>query len=351
MFNLFDIMRGAQGGAAIDNMSRQFGITPAQTQKAVEALLPAFTMGLQRSAMNPNALGQLFGMLGSGQHAGFFDNPAQSFSPQAQAQGNNVLAQLFGSPDVSRQVATQAAAMTGIGTGILKQMLPYLAAMLIGGLFRSASSQGLGGAFTQIGEMLRQAQAPGAGFGFGHPGPSSSGSGVSGPGSSMGAPFGVPQGPAAATPPPGGPWAGPFGPMADLLGSMFAGVPPGGQGAAAMGTARPGTAASQPQPPPDPASFAEAWAKLFGMGVPPPGAATQPAPGQAYGQGRGPSHAAQGSPPGGQSSEARPAAAPPPNPAEMWGQMFQTGREVQEQQIKGLQSIFDTVWGARPPSR
>ena len=40
MFNLFDIMRGAQGGAAIDSMARQFGLTPNQVERAMQALLP-----------------------------------------------------------------------------------------------------------------------------------------------------------------------------------------------------------------------------------------------------------------------------------------------------------------------
>jgi hypothetical protein len=42
---------------------------------------------------------------------------------------------------------------------------------------------------------------------------------------------------------------------------------------------------------------------------------------------------------------------PPPEPAaanpfEMWGQMFETGREVQEQHLKNLQNVLDSFWGA-----
>ncbi len=46
MFNLSEIMQSAQGGQAIPNLAKQFGLTPEQTQAAINALLPAFSVGL-----------------------------------------------------------------------------------------------------------------------------------------------------------------------------------------------------------------------------------------------------------------------------------------------------------------
>ncbi len=51
--------------------------------------------------------------------------------------GNDVLSQLFGSPEVSQAVVAQAAATSGVGQAILKQMLPVIASMVMGGLFKS----------------------------------------------------------------------------------------------------------------------------------------------------------------------------------------------------------------------
>jgi hypothetical protein len=50
MFNLLEIMQAAQGGNAYNNLAQQFGIGTEQAQKAVEALLPAMSMGLQQQA-------------------------------------------------------------------------------------------------------------------------------------------------------------------------------------------------------------------------------------------------------------------------------------------------------------
>lgn len=319
MFNLFEIMRNAQGGAAIDNMARQFGLTREQAQAAIDALLPAFALSLQRNAMNPNAIPQLFGLLGSGRHAGFFDNPGQAFSPQAQVQGNDVLAQLFGSKEVSRQVASQAAAMTGLGAEIFKQMLPYIAAMLVGGLFRSASSQGLGGVFGQMMDMMRGGQP--ANPGMGSPMGGQTGGQTAGP-------FGFPTGGPTAGPPGG--FTGPLGPWGEILSNIFGGTL--GQGAP---RGQPGGYDAGPPPGPRsaaPGSFEESIGSLLDGGR----RAGSPDP----------------SPQGARRGEAPQAPpSPAPDPADLWGQVFQTGRDVQQQHLNNLQTIFDTFWGGRRPPR
>ncbi len=55
--NLFEMMQQAQGGQAMQNLSRQYGLSPKQTQAAIDALLPAFSMGLQRQTQDPYAFG------------------------------------------------------------------------------------------------------------------------------------------------------------------------------------------------------------------------------------------------------------------------------------------------------
>lgn len=54
--------------------------------------------------------------------------------PQTIADGNNILGHLFGSKDVSRAVAGQAATKTGLGADVLKKLLPLVATMAMGSL-------------------------------------------------------------------------------------------------------------------------------------------------------------------------------------------------------------------------
>jgi hypothetical protein len=165
MLPLFDMLANAQNGNGIDLLSRQFNLTRQQTELALEALLPAFSQGLKRNASDPYGIAGFMTALASGQHGQYFDNAARAFSPDGTADGNGILGHLFGSKDLSRAVAAQAAQATGIGQDILKQMLPAIAAMLMGGMFKQSTSPMQGGQAGQI----PGGQAQGGSFGAGNP--------------------------------------------------------------------------------------------------------------------------------------------------------------------------------------
>ena len=130
MINMFDMLNQAQNGAAMDNLSRQFGLHPDQTRQAVEALMPAFNEGMRRQAQSLEAMQDFFGKLGSGSYERYFEEPEAAESEDARDQGNDILSQMFGSKDVSKAVADQAAAMTGMGNEMFRQMLPIVASMI-----------------------------------------------------------------------------------------------------------------------------------------------------------------------------------------------------------------------------
>ncbi|RJG46342.1 MULTISPECIES: DUF937 domain-containing protein [unclassified Mesorhizobium] len=171
MASLFDMLTNAQNGNGMDALARQFGLSPQQAQSAVAALLPAFSQGLKQNTADPYGAGAFLSAMASGQHAKYFENPAAAFSPAGMAEGNGILGHLFGSKDLSRAVAGQAAQATGIGQDVLKQMLPAIATMVMGGLFKQSTNQvqaaGLGGGSNNplgdiIEQMMRQGGMGGA---------------------------------------------------------------------------------------------------------------------------------------------------------------------------------------------
>ena len=141
MMPLFDMMLQAQNGTAMEAMAKQFGLAQEQTAKAMAALMPAFSSGLKRNATNPFDFSNLMSSMTSGNYGQYFEDLSKAFTPQGIADGNQVLAQLFGSKDVSRAIAAQAAQMTGIGQDVLKQMLPVMADTIMGGLFKQTTGQ------------------------------------------------------------------------------------------------------------------------------------------------------------------------------------------------------------------
>ncbi|MFC5584359.1 DUF937 domain-containing protein [Nitratireductor kimnyeongensis] len=292
MLPLFEMLNNAGEGNGVDQIARQFGISQEQAQEAMEALLPAFSQGLKRNVSDPHGAGNFLGALASGQHAKYFEDAANAFSQQGVAEGNGILGHLFGSKDVSRAVASHAAQSTGLGQDMLKQMLPVIASMLMGGLFKQSTGQmqgvrppqGQAGGGGMLGDLMEQMMRQ-----MGQPQ-----SGVK------------PQGP------------GPSGmsPSDNPLGQILEGMFGGGAGGAAGRSAPSGSQSDNP--------LGQIFDQFLrgGQGAeqaePQRRQAPQPEPTSDQGSGR------QGNP-----------------YDDLFGQMFETGRKTRDDYERGVENIFE----------
>lgn len=288
MMPLIEMMMSAQNGEAIKAMARQYGLSEAQVEQAMEALMPAFSTGLKRNAQNPMDVSNFLSALASGNHAKYFEDVQNAFTPAGMEEGNGILGHLFGSKEVSRAVAAQASAATGIGQEVLKQMLPVLASAIMGGLFKQSTGQvqaaAGGGTGNVIGDLIAEMMKNGMG--------------------GMG-------GGSRSRPQPSGPMDNPLG---QILEGMF-----GGGGNAGGGARRqPETADPFDNP------LGQIFKDMLGGGggraqAPEPEPDPEPAPrGRRMPSGR------------------------ERNPYDdLFGNMFETGREVQKGYQKSVESIFD----------
>lgn len=71
-------------------------------------------------------------------------HPSTLSSQDVREDGNGILEHILGSKDVSRQVAANASARTGISDSIFKQMLPTVAALAMGALSKRTAVQTAG---------------------------------------------------------------------------------------------------------------------------------------------------------------------------------------------------------------
>src|SRR5690606_41754582 len=131
MLSLFDMLSQAQDGRGLDLLARQFNLSQQQAQRAVEALLPAFSQGLKRNTSDPYGLGGFLGALASGTHAKYFDDAAKAFSPQGVEEGNGILGHLYGSKEPTRAAAAKAAVANGSGQEGPPQMRPVTSTYMI----------------------------------------------------------------------------------------------------------------------------------------------------------------------------------------------------------------------------
>lgn len=127
---IFDLLASAQGGGAIDNIASRFGLSGEQAQSAVRALLPALGAGVEREQQS-GSIGDLLGRLRPEMADRVLDEQSALEADETVEQGNELLGSLFGSRDVSRRVAADASARSGVDDSILKQLLPVLATMVV----------------------------------------------------------------------------------------------------------------------------------------------------------------------------------------------------------------------------
>lgn len=131
----------------LKSVAQELGVSETEAASGAEALIPAILGGFKKQAQaqpgGVEGLGGLLGQLGGG---GLLD---QVLSPQPTdvSSGNEVLGQIFGSKDVSRAVAQNAASQSGLDPSLLKKMLPMLA-MLVTGFM--AKQSGAGAAAQQL---------------------------------------------------------------------------------------------------------------------------------------------------------------------------------------------------------
>lgn len=150
MDSLDDILSSAQGGQLIANLAQRFGLSDEQMESAVTSLAPALRLGLNNAADEPSVLEKLIGLLAAPDRHGGFDDDNAAHADDSVAQGRALLEDLFGSSDKADQVVQLAARQSGVGSDILSQLLPVLASVLLGGLFKSVNNQGLGGILGQL---------------------------------------------------------------------------------------------------------------------------------------------------------------------------------------------------------
>ena len=141
---ILDMLMNAAGGGATEQIGQKFGLSPEQTSGALAQLVPAVMAGMQKNTQQEGGMGALLGALAGGNHSQYLDNHDVLGQDSTIQDGNSILGHVFGSKDVSRAVANQASAQTGIGADILKQMLPIVATMVMGGLAKQNAGQAQG---------------------------------------------------------------------------------------------------------------------------------------------------------------------------------------------------------------
>jgi hypothetical protein len=165
--DIIDAIGQSQGGQGFAELAQQFGLSEEEARAAVAQLAPAVMAGIRRNTQSSDGISSLVQALATGDHQRYLNGSEEDVTDD----GNAILGHVFGSKDVSRGVAANAAQLSGVGGSILKRMLPVVAAMVMGALARNMMGGGRSaggqqaGAGGGLGDVLGQVLGGGAAAG------------------------------------------------------------------------------------------------------------------------------------------------------------------------------------------
>lgn len=134
MLSLYDIVQQSLAGAGKAGPNDMFsGLSANQTNQALSALIPAFSLGLKRMSQDPQSLLALMNLINT-----FPGQTPSTLAPQSPDHTMKLARQsldmLFGPADARKSIADQAATLAGVPSDKVMEMMPALASTIMTGL-------------------------------------------------------------------------------------------------------------------------------------------------------------------------------------------------------------------------
>ncbi|PLX36117.1 MAG: hypothetical protein C0606_15470 [Hyphomicrobiales bacterium] len=133
-YSLINILFDAQNGDAVSNFAKRFGLGFDDTERVMEALMPAYSRGFKLNTSNPLSLANFLDVLGQDRHIRYWRDPTAAFTANAFDDGAGILRHIFGSDSLVFAIAREVAKKTGVPYDTVEKMMPPIAAMLVGGI-------------------------------------------------------------------------------------------------------------------------------------------------------------------------------------------------------------------------
>ena len=162
--NLTDLLNSVGGQQSLGSLASSLGLDASKTNDLIGALAPALMGGLKKQTSSEDGLASLRNALQKGGHQEYLNDPKRISSPDSIQDGNNILGHIFGSKDVSRNVAGQAAESTGISADLIKKALPMIAGLAMGALSKNSNAGQSLSDSNSTGDLLGSLMGGGDGF-------------------------------------------------------------------------------------------------------------------------------------------------------------------------------------------
>lgn len=143
--NILESLIGSQSSNVVSELARQLGVNESQASAAAGQLIPALTRGIKNNSSTDGGLSSLINALQKGNHHNYLDNTSMLGQNSTIQEGNSILGHIFGSKDVSRNVANYGAQQAGLSSSLMKKALPILAPLVLSALSKGLLGKGKSG--------------------------------------------------------------------------------------------------------------------------------------------------------------------------------------------------------------
>ncbi len=140
--NILESLIGNQSAGVVSELAKQLGVEESQARAAASQLIPALTRGIKNNAASDGGLSSLVSALQNGNHHNYLDNLSSLGQASTVEEGNSILGHIFGSKDVSRNIANYSANQAGLTSGLMKKALPILAPLVLSALSKKLLGKG-----------------------------------------------------------------------------------------------------------------------------------------------------------------------------------------------------------------
>ncbi len=140
--NILESLLGDQSSNVVSELAKQLGVGEDQARSAAGQLIPALTRGLRNNASTDTGLSGLVNALQKGNHNNYLDDLSSLGQNSTVEEGNSILGHIFGSKDVSRNVANYSANQAGLSSTLMKKALPILASLVMSALSKKLLGKG-----------------------------------------------------------------------------------------------------------------------------------------------------------------------------------------------------------------
>jgi len=140
--NLLGMLLDSSNSPALKQLASGFGISETDMTRALSGMIPALAGGLRNNLSTSGGQAGLMKALAEGRHQRYLEQPETLADAATVSDGNAILGHILGSKDASRRVASDVAARTGLDDGLLKKMLPVVAALVMGSMSKQSTTAG-----------------------------------------------------------------------------------------------------------------------------------------------------------------------------------------------------------------